>query len=159
MKIIWNEIMFGLVTKTFSGLLTGLVNRSNHTKCVSLRNHKCVTPPTLINLYPNEYSQEFHYYALAVKLDRCFGSCNTLNDFSNKVCVRNKTEDLDISMFNMITGINESKTLAKHISCKCKCRVDGEITMNVNVKVKEIMHVKKFMFGILLNVIVKTENV
>ena len=25
----------------------------------------------------------------------------------------------------MITGINESKTLAKHISCKCKCKSDG----------------------------------
>ena len=135
--------MFGLIKKTFSGLLTSLVNRSNHTKCVSLCNHKCMTLPTLINLYPNEYSQEFHYYALAVKLDRRFGSCNTLNDLSNKVCVRNKTEDLDISMFNMITGINESKTLTKHISCKCKCRFDGGIAINVNVKIKELMHVKK----------------
>ena len=26
--------------------------------------------PTLIDLHPNEYSQEFHYYPLAVKLDR-----------------------------------------------------------------------------------------
>ena len=25
----------------------------------------------------------------------------------------------------MITGINESKTLTKHISCKCKCKFDG----------------------------------
>ena len=25
----------------------------------------------------------------------------------------------------MITSINESKTLTKHISCKCKCRFDG----------------------------------
>ena len=47
--------------------------------------------PTLINLHPNEYSQEFHYYPLAVKLDRCVGYCNTLNDLSNKVCVPNKT--------------------------------------------------------------------
>ena len=27
-----------------------------------------------------------------------------------------------LSMFNMITGINESKTLEKHISCECKCK-------------------------------------
>ena len=47
--------------------------------------------PTFINLHPNEYSQEFHYYPVAVKLDRCVGSCNTLNDLSNKVYVRNKT--------------------------------------------------------------------
>ena len=25
----------------------------------------------------------------------------------------------------MITGINESNTLIKHISCKCKCKFDG----------------------------------
>ena len=25
----------------------------------------------------------------------------------------------------MTTGINESKTLTKHISCKCKCKFDG----------------------------------
>ena len=25
----------------------------------------------------------------------------------------------------MNTGLNESKTLAKHLSCECKCRLDG----------------------------------
>ena len=28
-------------------------------------------------------------------------------------------------MFNIITGVNESKTLAKHISCEYKCKFDG----------------------------------
>ena len=55
-----------------------------------------------------------------VKLDRCVGSCNTFNDLSNKVCVPNKTEDLNLIVFSMITGINELKTLTKHKSCKCK---------------------------------------
>ena len=41
-----------------------------------------------------------------VKSDRCVGSYNTLNDLSNKVCFPNKTEDLNLSVFNMITGIN-----------------------------------------------------
>ena len=80
---------------------------------------------TLINLHPNEYSQEFNYYLFTVKLDICVGSCNTLNDLSNKVCVPNKTEDLNLSVFSMITRINESKTLPKHISCECKCKFDG----------------------------------
>ena len=60
--------------------------------------------PTLIMLHPNEYSQELlHYYLFTVKLDRCVGSCNTLNDLSNKVCVPNKTKDINLSVFNMIT--------------------------------------------------------
>ena len=67
--------MFGLIKKIFIGLLTGLVNGSNHTKCVSFSNLNCMTQSTLINLHPNEYSQEFHYYPFAVKLDRCIGSC------------------------------------------------------------------------------------
>ena len=34
MKRTWYKIMFGLIKKIFTGLLTGLVNESNHTKCV-----------------------------------------------------------------------------------------------------------------------------
>ena len=53
-----------------------------------------MTQPTLVNLHTNEYRQEFHHNALAVKLDRCFGSCDALHDLSNTVCITNKTEDL-----------------------------------------------------------------
>ena len=66
----------------FIGLLTSIVNTSNHTKCVSLSNQKCTTQSTLINLHPNEYSQALRYYPFAVNLDRCVGSCTTLNDLS-----------------------------------------------------------------------------
>ena len=38
--------------------------------------------------------------------------------------VPNKTEDLNLSEFNPSTGINESKTLTKHVSCECKCTFD-----------------------------------
>ena len=96
-----------------------------HLIIVSLSNQKCMTQPTLINLHPNEYSQELNYYLFVVKFDRFVGSCNTLDDLSNKVCVSNKTEDLNLSVFNMITGMNESKTLTKHVSCECICKFDG----------------------------------
>ena len=94
--------MFGLIKKIFIGLLTGLVNGSNHTKCTSLSNQKCMTQPSIINLHPNEYSQEFHYYPFAVKLDRCVRSCNTLNNLSNKVCIPNKQWNND--------------------KCRCECK-------------------------------------
>ena len=94
--------MFGLIKKIFIGLLTGLVNGYNHIKCILLSNQKCELHPTLINLHHNEYGQEFQCYPFAVKLDRCVESCNNLNDLSNKVCVSNKTEDLNLSISNMI---------------------------------------------------------
>ena len=92
---------------------------------MSLSNQKCINQPTLINLHPNEYSQELHYCPFAIKLDKCAGSCNTFNYLSNKVCVPNKTEELNIHVCHLITEINESKTLTKHVSCDCKCKLDG----------------------------------
>ena len=47
-------------------------------------------------------------------------------DLSNKLCIPNKTEDLNLSVFNIISGINKSKTLTKHISRECKCKLDGK---------------------------------
>ena len=46
-------------------------------------------------------------------------------DLPNKVCIPNKTEHLNLSVFSMITGINESKLLLKHVSCEYKCKFDG----------------------------------
>ena len=69
----------------FNGLLTRVVNGSNHTKCVSLKNQQCITQPTLINLHPNEVIQRLHYYPFMVNLDRCIRSCNTLDDTSNRI--------------------------------------------------------------------------
>ena len=117
--------MFGLTKEIFIGLLICIVNASNHTNCSSLSNEKCMIQPTLINLDPNEYNQEFHYYPFVVKLDRCVGSCSSLNNLSNKVCVPNETEYLNLSVFNMIIGINQSKTLTKHISWEWNWRFDG----------------------------------
>ena len=44
----------------FIVLLSIIVNGSNHRKFVSLSNQKCMIQPTLINLHPNEYGQEFY---------------------------------------------------------------------------------------------------
>ena len=62
---------------------------------------------SLLLLHPNEYSQLFYYYPFTLKLDKCVGSCNALYDLSNKVCVPDKTEYLNLSVLNMIIGINE----------------------------------------------------
>ena len=54
---------------------------------------------TLINLHPNEYSQGLGYYPSAVNLDRYVGSYNPRNDLSNRVCVPNETEYLNLNVF------------------------------------------------------------
>ena len=147
----------------FVGLLTSILSFSNHIKCVSLSNQKCIIQFTLINIHPNEYSQELHYYPFAVNFDRCAGSCNTLNDLSNKVSVPNKSEDLNIHDVNMITGINVSNILTKDIYVNLNVNLMEEnviqiksgIMINVDANVKE-HHIcaKKIIFIIMLYVVI-----
>ena len=148
--------MFGIIKKVFIVLISNIANASNHTKCISLSNQKCVTQRTPIDLNSNEYCQKFHYYPFSVKLNSCVGNCGTLNDLSNKLCVPNKTDELNLSMFNMIARINESKTLLKHISCECKCKFHGRKCNSDqwwnNDKCRIIL-------GILLHVVAKVENI
>ena len=100
--------------------------------------------------------------------NRCLGSCNTLNYFSSKVYVPNKTENLTLSVFSMVTEINELMTLTKwhyHANVNVDLmeeniiKINGGITINVDVSVKNVMYVKNIMFGILKYVFVKMKNI
>ena len=50
--------------------------------------------PTLIDLHPDEYSQELCYCPVMVNLNRCNGSCNTLDDPFDRICIPDKTKDV-----------------------------------------------------------------
>ena len=65
--------MFGFIKIMFIILLTRIVNGSNNTKRLSLSNQNA------------RFNLLLYYYSFAVKLDKCVGRCNTLNDLSNKV--------------------------------------------------------------------------
>ena len=95
----------GFIKKMFLGLLSSLANV--HKKYFSLKNQHWLTQTTLNYLFSIEYSHGLHYYPIAINSDGHVGRCNTLNDLF--VCVSNKTEDLNIHVFKIITGINESK--------------------------------------------------
>ena len=107
-------------------LLTSIVSVSNYVNCISLRNQKCMTQPILNNLHCNEYSQKLSYYLIVVNLDKRAGSCNTFDHLSNRLCVSSEIEDLNLHVFSMITKINESRTLIKHISCKYEYKFDSK---------------------------------
>ena len=139
--------MIGFIEKIFIVFLASVLSTSNHTKCVSLSNQKCEIPPTLINLHPNEYSQELHCYLFAVKLDRRIGNCNTLNDFSNKECAPDKTEDLNLIINHANVNIN--------LTVEVVIQIKSRITINGNANAKS----KKIIFGILLYVVAKMVNI
>ena len=73
-------------------------------------------------------------------------------------------------VLNMITGINESKTLTEHISCKCELSlilknvipIKNGIAIRVSVSVKILKNFvcakKTCTFGILQHVVAKMVN-
>ena len=66
----------------------------------------------LPNLQPNE----FYYYLFMTSSCRYGGGCNFGEDPSGRICVLNKTEDINWDVWNtkMIPEINVSKALVKH---------------------------------------------
>ena len=54
--------MVTFLHEVFIGLLTIIVNDTKHKKCVSLSNWESTTQSNLINLHPNECTQELPYY-------------------------------------------------------------------------------------------------
>ena len=57
-----------------------------------------------------------------INLDKCSGSCNSVDDLSTKISIESKTKDVNVKVSNMITinkWINETKIMVKHISCDC----------------------------------------
>ena len=68
---------------------------------------------------------ELDYYPFMISLDNCSGGCNFANDLSTKICILNKTKDINVKLFKMLTNKDEAKTMTKHISCDSKCRFNG----------------------------------
>ena len=79
-----------------------------------------------------------------VSLDRCNGSCKTLDDISSGICVPNKTEDVNLSVFNIIARITNQKhfrniyhaNLNENLMVKNVTQIQNGITINVNMSVK-----------------------
>ena len=58
-------------------------------------------------------------------LGKCNISCNVIDYLSTKICVLGEIKETYVKVFNMISRINETKTLVKHISCDCKCKLNS----------------------------------
>ena len=54
-------------------------------------------------------------------MNRCDRSCNTVEDPFGRICVPNEMENVNLIVFNIVKGINKSKTLLKNISWECRC--------------------------------------
>ena len=92
-------------------------------ECVSVVNEKCIARSKIINTNANEPV----FYPLSIKVNKCSGDCNTINDPMAKLCVSDVVKDLNVKVFNMMARINETRKVVWHKTCKCVCRLTSAI--------------------------------
>ena len=82
------------------------------TKYLYTNNQSCMIKPTLFELSPDK----LHYYSFIHNLDRCDGNWNPAEDPFGRARVPNKIDYINLEVFNMIKGMNESKNTCKAYS-------------------------------------------
>ena len=91
-----------------------------------MNNQECKIRTEIINLNTNEPM----FYPYTIKINKCKGSCNTINDPYAKICVPNEIKNTNVGVFNLMSRTNETRHIKWHKTCKCKCRLDASICNN-----------------------------
>ena len=88
---------------------------------ISLKNQKYQPIPEVINTNSNNPI----FYPFSIKMNKCSGNCNNINNPYAKVCVPDVIKDLNVKVFNLISRTNETRFIKWHEKCKCECRLDA----------------------------------
>ena len=70
------------------------------------------------------------FYPFSVKINRCSGICNSINDPYAKNCIPDIVKNLNVKVFNLMSRSNETKSIKLHETCKCICRLNTIICNN-----------------------------
>ena len=90
---------------------------------VSVIKEKCMSRPKIINLNKDEPV----FYPLSIKVNKCSGDCNNINDPMAKLCVPNIVNDMNIKVFNLLARVNETRKIVWHETCTSVCRLASAI--------------------------------
>ena len=94
-------------------------------QCVSIVNQKCTAKPKILDV--NEGVGEALFYPYNVLVNKCSGSCNTLDDPTAKLCVPNIVKRVNMKVYNSLMRLNETRNVLWHESCKCVCRLNSSV--------------------------------
>ena len=95
-------------------------------KCVSVKNVKCKIRPEIANAN----SDEAAFYPYSVKISKCSGSCNNINNRYAKLCVPDDVKNINLEVFNLMSRTNETRYIKFCRICKYKSRLNASICNN-----------------------------
>ena len=50
-----------------------------------------------------------------------------------KVSVPSKVKNMNVKVFNLMAGVNETRSIVQNEPCECKCRLIESVRMSVDV--------------------------
>ena len=95
----------------------------NSLKCVSLKNQECKVRPVIVDINSNNPI----LYPFSVKINKCGGNCNNINDPYAKIWAVDTVKNLNVKVLNLMSRTNETRFIKWHETCKCICRLDKVI--------------------------------
>ena len=64
--------------------------------CISLKNQACKVRPKITDINSNNPM----FYPFSIKVNKCNGNCNNINDPYAKICAPDTVKDLNVRLFN-----------------------------------------------------------
>ena len=99
--------MFGFIKNcSFTGLaFLSTLTSGNWLSCVSMNNQECKVRPQIVNVNRDEPV----FFLFSIKISKCSGNCNNINNPYTKLCVRNAVKNLNVKAFNLMSRTNETR--------------------------------------------------
>ena len=108
--------MFGFIKKMFFTAIIFSCNAIplNALACVSINNQKCKIRTKIRNINNSEPT----FYLFSIKVNKCSGNCNNINDPYAKLCVLDVVENINVKVFNLMPRTNETRHIEWHETSK-----------------------------------------
>ena len=100
-------------------------------ECVSVINRKCMPRPKILDV--NEGVGEALFYPYNVLVNKCSGSCDTINNPLAKLCVPNIINRINMKVYNFLMRLNKTRSVLWHESCKCVYKLNSSVCNNKQI--------------------------
>ena len=107
--------MFSFIKQIFFSTLMYFASLSNVNplECISMKNQECKVRPEIVNVNSNNPI----FYPFSIKINKCSGNCNNINNLYAKICVPGVIKDLNVKVFNLMSLTNETRHIKWHETC------------------------------------------
>ena len=91
-----------------------------------MNNQECIVRPEIVDVSSNDPI----FYPFSIKVNKCSGNCNNINDPYARICTPDIVKNLKVKVFNLMALTNETRYIEWHETCKNICRLDRIICNN-----------------------------